>query len=57
MSGKVNITGDLLGNTQNAQAFSQLDTVTFNGAGTAAAPQLIEAMSQDVGRGGCRFAR
>ena len=48
-SGDIYITGNLLGSTQNAQAFSQMDTVTFRGSGTSTAPQLIEAMSQNVG--------
>ena len=33
----------------------QSTTITFNGTGTATAPQLLEAMSQDRGNGGSGF--
>ena len=47
--------GNLLGNTQNPALFNPQGTVTLNGAGTAAAPQLLEAMSADLGSGPAGF--
>jgi hypothetical protein len=43
------VSGNLLGNTQNANQFSPQGTVDFDGSGTAAAPQLLEAMSANSG--------
>ena len=43
------VSGNLLGDTQSPGLFMPLGTLTFDGAGTAAAPQLLEVMSQDVG--------
>jgi hypothetical protein len=48
-SGKVAIQGSLLGNTQLATHFTPNGTLFFSGIGTAAAPQLLEAMSADLG--------
>ncbi len=41
--------GNLFGTTQNADLFQPVGTVIFNGSGTSAAPQQLEAMSQDLG--------
>ena len=44
------LTGDLLGTTQNADDFKPQGTVNFDGgAGTSSPPQLLEAMSVDMG--------
>jgi RHS repeat-associated protein len=43
------VNGNLLGNTQYTAAFNQAGTVTLNGAGTATSPELLEAMSADLG--------
>jgi len=48
-SSTATIGGSLQGNTQDADRFTSSGTVSFNGAGTAAAPQLLEAMGQDLG--------
>ena len=40
----ITISGDLLGNTQNASLYVPQGTLRFNGSGTAAALQLLEAM-------------
>jgi hypothetical protein len=44
----INIRGSLAGNTLNADQFSP-GLINFNGSGTAAAPQTLEVMSQDLG--------
>ncbi|HEX3727966.1 MAG TPA: hypothetical protein VHV08_17060 [Pirellulales bacterium] len=53
IAGSVNITGSLLGNTQNANQFNTFaggfGYVNFNGTGTAGQPQQLEAMSNDQG--------
>ena len=41
--------GNLLGTTQNPALFQPLGTVNLYGGGTATAPQLLEAMSEDLG--------
>ena len=43
------VSGNLLGDTHNANQFSPLGTVNFDGTGTAASPQLLEAMSANTG--------
>ena len=44
------ISGDLLGNTTNASAFNPVGTVELtSGSGTSNPPQLLEAMSEDLG--------
>ena len=48
-SGTITISGNLLGNTQNASLYVPQGTLRFNGSGTAAAPQLLEAMGCDMG--------
>lgn len=47
-AGEIRVTGSLRGNTGNASAFAPAGLL-FNGAGTAASPQLLEAMSGDFG--------
>lgn len=48
-SSTLDVSGNLLGNTANAAGWSVAGTVAFDGAGTAGSPQLLEAMSQDLG--------
>jgi hypothetical protein len=45
----VTLGGSLAGQTQNGTGFNPLGTLLLNGPGTAAAPQLLEGMSQDLG--------
>ena len=40
-SGTITISGNLLGNTQNADQYAPLATVQFNGSGSVASPQLL----------------
>ena len=49
------VSGNLLGTTQNPALFKPQGTVTLNGSGTSAAPQLLEAMSADLGSGPAGF--
>ena len=49
-SGTIQITGNLLGNTQNADGFNPLGTVQFDSSSaSSSSPQLLEAMSADEG--------
>jgi RHS repeat-associated protein len=48
-SAHLSIGGDLAGSTQNADQFAPGGSVLFDGQGTAAVPQLLEAMSNDLG--------
>jgi YD repeat-containing protein len=41
--------GNLSGSTSNADQFAPEGDVLFNGSGTSSSPQLLEAMSQDLG--------
>ena len=43
------ISGDLTGNTTNADRFTPLGTVVFDGGGGTGSPQHLEAMSADLG--------
>ena len=43
------IAGNLLGNSQNADHFEPSGNMLFDGNGTVNSPQLIEAMSNDLG--------
>jgi RHS repeat-associated protein len=52
----LDIAGNLGGNTTNIVQFAPLCTVNFDGAGTAAAPQTLEVMSQDLGNVGTAFS-
>ena len=45
-SSSLTVAGNLLGNTQNPAFFNPQGTVTLDGTGTAAAPQLLEAMQR-----------
>jgi YD repeat-containing protein len=54
-SSSLTVAGNLLGTTQNPALFKPQGTVTLNGAGTAAAPELLEAMSADLGSGPTGF--
>ena len=46
----VDVSGNLLGDTQNSDAFAPQGNVIFDGAGgTSNPPQLLEAMSSDLG--------
>jgi hypothetical protein len=47
--GAFTISGDLLGNTRNADQYAPQAVVRFDGAGTPAAPQQLEVMGRDVG--------
>ncbi|HEV8062957.1 MAG TPA: DUF4214 domain-containing protein [Gemmataceae bacterium] len=46
---ELDLTGSLLGNTQNADQFAPEGTVNFDGSGTSSAPPQLEVMSQDLG--------
>ena len=48
-SSTIVLTGNLTGTTVNGAGYEPLGTVQLNGSGTAAAPQLLEAMSRDMG--------
>ncbi|HEY4233761.1 MAG TPA: RHS repeat-associated core domain-containing protein, partial [Lacipirellulaceae bacterium] len=45
----LSVGGNILGDTSTVAAFQPQGTVTLNGAGTLAAPTLLEAMSDDEG--------
>ncbi len=45
---ELDLTGNLLGNTQNAEQYAPEGTVNFDGSGTATAPQQLEVMGQDL---------
>ncbi len=47
--GIINITGNLLGSTQNSSLYTPQGTTCFNGSGTTTNPQLLEVISQDLG--------
>jgi len=51
LGGNLRLSGNLLGNTTTAILFTPAGNTIFNGSGTALAPQLLEAMSQDLGNG------
>ncbi len=54
--GTIQISGDLLGNTQNADGFSPLGALLLNSSSSnAGSPQLLEAMSYDLGAVGAGF--
>ena len=50
------IGGSLLGNNTNQAGFNPRGQVTFNGGGTAAAPLLLEAMSENRGAQAAGFS-
>jgi RHS repeat-associated protein len=45
----ITVSGNLLGNTTNVSSCNPQGMLTLNGSGTAGVPQLLEAMSQDLG--------
>jgi hypothetical protein len=45
----VQLGGNLLGDTKDSELYAPLGTVLLNRSGTASAPQLLEAMGQDLG--------
>ena len=49
--GTISVSGDLVGGTRDADLFKPLGQVLMNGNGTAAAPQRLEVMSQDLRAG------
>ena len=55
--GTLGISGGLVGGTQNADRFQPLGSVSLNGTGTSAVPQLLEVMSQDLGNVSAGFDR
>ena len=48
-SATLDIRGNLLGDTTNADDYDPLGTVAFDGGAGAGSPQLLEAMSEDLG--------
>ena len=55
--GVITITGNLLGDTRNANLYAPLGTVRFDGSGTAIAPQQLEVMGRDLGSVAAGFTR
>ena len=51
----VQVGGNLLGNASNSDDYSPLGTLVLDGSGTAANPQLLEVMAQDLGSGTAGF--
>jgi hypothetical protein len=45
----ITIYGNLLGDTSNSSLYNPQGTLTLNGSGTDAAPQLLEVMGRDLG--------
>ena len=56
VGGTLYVSGNLLGNTTNAQGFDPQGIVALDGSGTPSNPQLLEAMSADNGPGQANFA-
>ncbi|HKM52007.1 MAG TPA: hypothetical protein VJY33_01285, partial [Isosphaeraceae bacterium] len=54
--GTIQIGGNLLGNVQNPVLFTPQGATVLNGSGTSSSPQLLEAMSQDLGSGSTGFS-
>jgi pimeloyl-ACP methyl ester carboxylesterase len=54
-SSSLKVAGNLLGTTQNSVLFNPQGTVTLNAAGTLSSPQLLEAISADLGSGSSGF--
>ena len=55
LTGAVEITGNLLGNTQNADRYDPTGTTYLGLSGSATNPQLLEVMSQDLGTNASGF--
>jgi hypothetical protein len=49
VGGTLQVSSNLLGNTHATNSYAPLGTTLFNGSGSASSPQLLEAMSQDLG--------
>lgn len=56
-SAVMTISGSLLGDTRNADRYHPTAVVTFDGSGTSASPQLLEAMSKDLGNVAAGYTR
>ncbi|QKS29606.1 MAG: tandem-95 repeat protein [Candidatus Accumulibacter similis] len=56
-AGTVNISGDLLGATRNADRYAPQAVVRFDGAGTAASPQQLEVMGRELSDDPTGFSR
>jgi YD repeat-containing protein len=54
-SGTLALRGNLTGGTTNADLFAPGCNVLFQGSGTTSAPELLEAMSQDLGNSPAGF--
>jgi RHS repeat-associated protein len=54
-TGTILVNGNLTGDTHNADQYAPISLVQFGGNGTAAAPQLMEAMSQDLSASSAGF--
>jgi len=48
-TGTITVSGDLIGDTRNADRYAPLGSVQFDGGGTAASPQQLEVMGRDLG--------
>jgi len=54
-TGTITISGDLFGDTHNADRYAPLGLVQFDGSGTAASPQQLEVMGRDLGEAAAGF--
>ncbi|MGD1277517.1 MAG: PA14 domain-containing protein [Tepidisphaeraceae bacterium] len=54
-TGSIQCNGSLLGSTTNAAGWTPQGPVTFDGSGNASSPQLLEAMSDDLGANAIGF--
>jgi PKD repeat protein len=57
LSSTISVSGDLLGDTRNADQYMPLGTTRLDGSGTATSPQLLEVMSRDLGTASAGFSR
>src|SRR5437773_3958274 len=55
--GRVEVSGNLSGNTRASDHYLPLGTTVFDGAGTSVSPQSLEVMAQDFGMSGDGFNR
>src|SRR5437773_1272065 len=55
--GRVEVSGNLSGNTRASDLYLPLGTTVFDGAGTSVSPQSLEVMAQDFGMSGDGFNR
>jgi RHS repeat-associated protein len=56
-SSTISISGNLLGDTRNADQYGPQGSILLNGSGTAISPQLLEAMGRDFGANAAGFTR